>query len=166
MGDLFEQLGLSVSSLIFHAVNLAILIVALRLLVFNKIRSMVKKRKESIEIVFNENKRLNEEALNIKRNYESMLEKTKQEAARISSEATDAAEVKSTQIIAEAKGKAADIVTGAHEQIEAERQRLSHEFKREVSMAAVDIASVILSREIDKKDNDKVIADALEQWQN
>lgn len=166
MNELFEQLGLDVYSLIFHAVNLAILIVALRLLLFNRVRNMVKKRRESVEIVFNENKRLSEEALTSKRNYEEMLDKTKMEAAKISSDVTEAAEAKRAQIIAEAQERAAEIVAGAHDQIDAERQRLSYEFKREVSSAAVDIASAILSREINKKDNDKVIADALEQWHN
>jgi len=164
-GSLFEKLGLHPMEMFFYAITLVILVGGLYLLLFRPIKKMVKKRRETLAAIYNENEKLNREALDLKREYQQNLERTKQEALEASEKAARAAESKSFEILAAAHAKADEIVTSAVKEAELEKKRVNKEFKREVCYVAVEIAEGILEREIKQEDNDKIIEEALKRWE-
>ncbi|HEY8423932.1 MAG TPA: F0F1 ATP synthase subunit B [Clostridia bacterium] len=166
MNQLLENLGLSWQSMLFYAINLVILIAAIRFLVYKPVKKIIDKRKEQIEYLFVENERLNKEALELKKSHEKTLQETRQEVARMTEEMTKDAQEKSRQIIEEAQRKAQEIIDKARKQIEEEKARAINEYKEQVPVIAMDLAQKIIQREINEQDNKKLIEEALNKWES
>lgn len=163
--DLLEKLGLGWQDILFHVLNLIILVVAMFLLIYKPVRKIIVKRNERLETMFNENKRLNEEALEMKQKYDAMLLESKKEMARLSEEATKTAEAKGAEIILEARVKAKDILDNTVKEMAAEKIRLENEFKNESKDLAFDIATKVLKREVSSSDNRNIIDECLANWE-
>lgn len=166
MSGLLENLGLSWQSMLFYAINLVLLILAIRFLVYKPVKKIIDKRKEHLEYLFVENERLNKEALELKKNHEKELQQTRQEVAKMTEEMTKNAQLKSQQIIEEAQRKAQEIIEKARKDIEEEKARAISACKEQVPVMAMDIARKIVQREINEQDNKKLIEEALKQWEN
>ncbi len=166
MNGIIESLGLSWQEMLFYAVNLIILIVVVRLLVYKPIKNIVDKRKEHLEFLFIENERLNKEALEIKKSHEKALQDTRLEVARMTEEVTKNAENKSNEIISEAQKKANEIILKATKEMEEEKARTINTCKQQIPTISIDIARQIIERELTEKDNQKIIDDALNDWES
>ncbi|MDR3318440.1 MAG: ATP synthase F0 subunit B [Clostridiales bacterium] len=166
-GSLLENLGLdNPLELLFYAVNLIILVGGLYLLLFKPVKKLITKRKETLAAVYNENEKLNKEALELKHKYEEAIATTCREAAESAFGVTKAAEGRADEIIAAAKQKADDIIEAAEAEAVAERKRLSNDFKHQIMDLAIEVAGTILEREVSSEDNDKIIEEALGRWKN
>ena len=165
ISSIFDNLGISWTSMLFHLVNLVILIVALFFLLYKPVKKIVQNQREKAKEVFEENKRLNEEALEMQHKYEGLIEESKQEAMRVSAEAAQKAQEKSDEIIRHAQEQADNIVESAKKDVEASKIRLQNEFRESVSKMAVDIAEKVLEREVSEKDNKAIIDACLKEWE-
>ena len=116
--------------------------------------------------MFEENKKLEKEAAEAKEKYDSMIEQAKTEMAEASKEAAENARKQSEETIAEAKKQAANIIESAARETEAEKERMKNDYRETVGRLAVDIAGKVLEREISQKDNEKIIDECLEQWED
>lgn len=163
--NIFESLGLGLWEILFHTVNLLILIIALRFLLYKPVKRMIENHKAKLNDVFEENKKLNAEASAMKEKYDVMLEEAKQEVVRVSEQAAKNAQQKSDETIEEAKRQAKNILENAKKEAVSEKERLKSDFRETVSRLAVDIAEKVLQREISEKDNKKIIDDCLKQWE-
>ncbi|HEY8390707.1 MAG TPA: F0F1 ATP synthase subunit B [Clostridia bacterium] len=166
MNGIIESLGLNWKEMLFYAINLIILIVAIRFLVYKPIKNIVDKRKEHLEFLFAENERLNKEALEMKKSHEKALQETRLEVARMTEEITKNAEQKSKEIISEAQKKASEIIQKATKEMEEEKARTINTCKQQIPTMSLDIAQKIIEREITDKDNQKLIDEALSDWEN
>lgn len=166
MKDIIDSLGLNGIEMLFYAINLVILIVVVRLLVYKPIKNIVDKRKEHLDFLFNENERLNKEALELKKSHEKALQETRLEVARMTEEVTKNAEKKSNEIISEAQKKANEIILKATKEMEEEKARTINTCKQQIPAVSMDIARKILERELTEKDNQKLIDEALRDWEN
>lgn len=164
--NVFESLGLGWWEILFHTVNLLILIVALRFLLYKPIKNIIANHKKKLDDVFEENKKLEKEAAEAKEKYDSMIEQAKTEMAEASKEAAENARKQSEETIAEAKKQAANIIESAARETEAEKERMKNDYRETVGRLAVDIAGKVLEREISQKDNEKIIDECLEQWED
>ena len=76
------------------------------------------------------------------------LEGAKEESAEMVKAASKRAQLRSDEIIAEARNEAAGIVTKANADIERERKRAVNKIKDQISDMAVDIAGKVIGREV------------------
>lgn len=163
--DVFESLGLGWQDILFHAINLAILIVALRFLLYKPVKQIVDNHKKRLEETFEKNKKLEEENIAVKAEYKAMLEDAKKEAVRISTEAAANAKKKSEETIENARLQAKSIMDAAMHETEAEKERLKNSYRDTVRCLSVEIAERVLQREIDDKDTDRIVDESLKEWE-
>ncbi|MCI8613438.1 MAG: F0F1 ATP synthase subunit B [Clostridia bacterium] len=163
--NVFESLGLGWWEILFHTVNLLILIIALRFLLFKPVKRMIENHKKKLADVVEKNKELEEESAAVKAKYDKMMDEAKIEAAKISAEVTKNAQRKSEEIIDDANRQAKNILDNAKRETLIEQERLKNDLKETVSVLAVDIAEKVLQREIDDSDNEKIIDECLKEWE-
>lgn len=166
MNKIIESLGLNWQHMLFYAINIIILVVVLRLLIYKPIKKIIEKRREHLEYLDNENKKLNEEALELKKNYEKTIIDTKHEVSRMTEEVTKTAESKRIEILYDAQKKADEIIAKATHDMEQEKMRSANIYKQQIPDISMEIAKKIVKRELTQKDNQKVIEDALNDWEN
>lgn len=164
MTNIIDSLGLSPVAILFYAINLVLVFVAVRFLLFKPVKKIIDKRKESMEAVFAENEKLNKEISEQKAKFQQTLEDTKQEVARLTLQAEANIKAKETEMLAAAHTQAKVIVDNAAKDMEMEKKRLLNEYKEKLPGLSVGIASKILGREVVGKDNDTIISQALDNW--
>lgn len=166
MDKILELLGLNPLHILFYAINLIVLFVVLYIFLYSRVRKGIQKRKDELNAIYNENDKLNKEALTIKQTYETKLEETRHEVAKLSQETIKIAEEKANVIISDANKQARSIVESAKDEVEAEESKLQDELLNQTTEIGLKIASVVLGREVNAKDNQKLIEDALKKWED
>lgn len=161
MGELFKKLGLGGWEILFHAINLVLLVVALYFLLYKPVKNIVANHRKKLDDINSENLRMREETDALKNEYSDMKQKALEESATISKRA----EERSKEIIEEAQQKADAILESAQKEALLEKQRIKHELYDSVGHIAVDIAEKILSREVSEEDNRKLIDESLSEWE-
>ncbi len=159
-----NPLSLDLWNILFHMINLVILIVALYFLLFKPTKKFMAKRKEEIVKITRENEELQESTKKIKEEYDDLIEKAKAEAAKANEEALKAAKSRAEAVEEEARQKAKEIVEHANQSVEAEKERLANDVKTQVSVISVEIAKKVLSREITPEDDSALIDQCLKEW--
>ena len=91
-----------------------------------------------------------------------MKQKALEESAQISRRAAQ----RGAEIVEEAQNKAAAILENARKEALTERNRMQHELHDSVGHIAIEIAEKILEREVNEKDNRKIIDESLSEWEN
>lgn len=162
MKEILEKLGLGGWEILFHAVNLAILIVALYFLLYKPVKKIIANHRNKLEDIRKENARLREETETFKERCDGMKQKALEESAQISRRAAQ----RGAEIVEEAQNKAAAILENARKEALTERNRMQHELHDSVGHIAVEIAEKILEREVNEKDNRKIIDESLSEWEN
>lgn len=155
---------ISLLEIVIHVINLIILIVFLKILVYKPMLSFVENRRKNIQSQLDEGNRLTAEAEEIKGQSQQIIATARQNAEYIALEATKEAESKSKLILAEAKDKSTALIERTKKDMEGEKKRVELEVKNEIVDLAVNIASKILEREVNEKDNDSIINECLSDW--
>lgn len=154
----FESfVGVDFWTCIFTFINLLILVFALKRLLFKPVNNMIDKRQSEIDDLYNDAGKKREEADTMKTEYQEKLEKANAESEEILRKAVRKAQLREEEILKDAREKAALTVRHAQEQAELEKKRAMNEIKDEVSDMAIDMASAILERGIDKEEHKKLI---------
>ena len=91
--------------------------------------------------------------------YTEKLSHAREEADTIVRNAVQSAERKGEQIVAEARDQAVYMKQKAEMEIEQEKRKAFADVKSEISGIAVEIASKVVSREIDEKDHVQLVED-------
>ena len=157
-------LGLSWIEILIHILNFFVLLIGIRFLLYKPIKKFMIKRQEEYKKADEESKELKKEAEAKKEEYNALIDSARQEAVKISEEATAAANVQKKEIIKEAQSQAKDIIEKAKIDINNEKLKAKEELLYSVSELYVDIATKILEREVKLKDNDEVINSLIEDW--
>lgn len=160
MGKIFENLGIDGFEILFHAINLIILIVAMYLLLFKPVKKIIASRRQKLDDIRKENERMREETESMKSGYEEIKQKALEESAVISERAV----ARGNEIVEEAQKEAAAILENAQKEAVAEKQRVQHELYDSVGHIAVEIAEKILEREVSEEDNKRIIDESLSEW--
>lgn len=162
MKQILEKLGLGGWEILFHVINLAILIVALYFLLYRPmIKKVIANRRKKLSEVYDENNRLREQSEELKQQYGEM----KQQALKESAEMSERAAARSAEIIEEANRKADAIMENARKEAMAEKQRIRNDLHDSVGHIAVEIAEKILEREVSEEDNKRIIDESLSEWE-
>ena len=108
-------------NLVFTIINLLILYFFLRKFLFGRVNSVVEKRKNLIEDQFAAAAKKEEEAENMKKEYEQSVQASKEKAAQIIEDAKIRAQEEYDHIIRNANADAAKVLSKAEEAIAMER---------------------------------------------
>lgn len=152
-----DFLSIEPSTIVFTLLNLLILFLFLRHFLFDKVNTVLEDRQSDVEKAFDDAEKASEKARQLEEEYSDKISKAKEESAEIIKNATKKAQLRSDDIIAEAKNEAGSIISKANSDIEREKKRAINQMKDEISDMAFAIASKVVEKEIDEKDNDKLI---------
>lgn len=144
---------------IFSIVNLLITVLIVKKLLFKPVMNVLKQRQEEIDTIYSDADKAKADAADMKDQYAEKLSHAREEADTIVRNAVQTAERKGYEIVAEAKDQAVYMKQKAEAEIEQEKRKAFNDVKNELSGIAVDIASKVVSREIDEKDHVQLVED-------
>ncbi len=161
MKKIIEELGLGGWDILFHIVNLAILIVALYFLLYKPVKKIIESHRKKLDDIYAESDRIREENENLKSEYEDIRQKALSESAQIGERAAE----RGREIVEDAQRKADTIIESAQKEALTERHRIQNELHDSVGHIAVEIAGKILEREVNEEDNRRIIDESLSEWE-
>ena len=158
--DKFESfVGVNFWTMIFAWINLLILYLFLKKLLFVPVKNMIDSRQKEIDDMYTEAENSKSEASKLKSEYEEKIGRADEESEEILRTAQRRALLKEEEILREADEKAARTLERAEEQIELEKKRAINEVKNEVSEMAIGIASAVIERDVSADEHASLIDD-------
>ena len=162
--DKFEAfVGVNFFTMIFAWINLVILYVFLKKLLFHRVKNMIDSRQKEIDDMYSDAEDAKASANEMKAEYEEKISSADAESEEILRRAVRRAELREEEILKEADKKAARVIERAEEQIELEKKRAINDVKDEVSSIALGIAEAVIERDIDKNDHDSLIDEFIDK---
>ncbi len=146
-------------TIILSCLNLLILTLFLKKFLFDKVNKVLDDRKNEVDTAFSEAEDAKKKAQELQADYQEKITLAKEESAEIVKNATQKAQLRSDDIIKEAKDEAHALVKRANADIEKEKKRAVNEIKDEISNIAFSVAEKVIEKQVDKKDNDRLIED-------
>ncbi|MCI8458431.1 MAG: F0F1 ATP synthase subunit B [Clostridia bacterium] len=161
MQTILQKLGLGGWDILFHVVNLVLLIAALYFLLYKPVKKIIAGHRKKLENIYAENKRMQEQADALQNEIDEMKRQAEEESAQIGARALQ----RSKDIVEDARKKADEILENAQKEAVVERHRLQNELHESVGHIAVEIAEKILEREVNEEDNRRIIEAGLSEWE-
>ena len=158
--DQFEAfIGVNFWTMIFAWINLLILFLFLRKILFKPVKNMIDSRQKEVDDMYAAAERSQTDAEALKREYELRMQKANEESEQILRTAVRKAQLKEEEILREADAAAARTQRRAEEQIELEKKQAINAIKDEVSDMAIGIAAAVIERDVDKSEHEAMIDD-------
>lgn len=158
--DKFEAfIGVNPFTMIFAWVNLLILYLFLKKLLFVPVKNMIDSRQKEIDDMYSDAETSKASAEEMKKEYEERLSSATAESEEILKKATRRAQLREEEILKEANEKAERVLERAEEQIELEKKQAINDVKNQVSEMAIDIAAAVIERDIDAGEHEAMIND-------
>lgn len=162
--DKFEAfVGVNLFTMIFAWLNLLILYLFLKKLLFKPVKNMIDSRQKEIDDMYSDAEASRKSAAEMKTEYEERLSHANEESEEILKRAVRKAQLREEEILAEANLKAARTLERATEQVELEKKRIINEVKDEVSGMAISIASAVIERDVNDDEHKELIDDFINQ---
>ena len=140
-----------------HVVNIAVLYVLLRIILYKPVRSFMQKRDEMIAGQLKEAEKAKAEAEKLNADFKAQMKGADQKIQQKLIEGTKQAGDQAGELIAAAKVEADGILSKAHQQADQQRKEVIAQMRPQISEMAVSLAGQILKREVSALDNKKVI---------
>lgn len=144
-------------TVIVQAANLLVLTWILKKLLFRPVQGILLARKREIEDTYAAAEDEKRAAQRMKAAYRDKLSGAEMELEEMRQSAEAEMEKRRAELLDRAKGEAAHIRANAQRQGERERMRARAELQKEAALLAVDIAEKLLRREIDRKDQRRLL---------
>ncbi len=151
--------GVNFWTMIFAWINLLILYLFLKKLLFVPVKNMIDSRQKEIDDMYGDAESTRSDALALKAEYEEKIGSANEESERILKNAQRRAQLREEEILRSADEEAARVLARAEEQIELEKKRAINEVKNEVSEMAIGIASAVIERDVSADEHKKLIDD-------
>ena len=136
---------LRLDGIVFTLINLLILYAALRHFLIGPIQSVLEQRKQMIDGQFASAAGKEEQAMQLKGQYEGLLADAKEESRRILEDSRQRAQREYESRVMEAEKQAGHIVDKARKDVELEKQRALDGMQKQVAQVAMAAAEKILS---------------------
>lgn len=149
--------GLHPSDILINIVNIIILFVLLRAILFKPVSRFLRERREKIEKQLAEARESQAEAEALRAQYERELKDAEERARAIVRQRQQEADRQAEEIIAEARQKADAMLEEARARIAVEKERAVKTARGEIAVMAAEVAAKILQREISAADNDAIV---------
>ena len=165
--DKFEGfVGVNFWTMIFAWINLLILYLILKKILFKPIKNMIDSRQKEIDDMYSDAEESKTAAEGLKAEYEEKLLLAEEKSAEIIRDASRKAELRSEEIIREANEEAQAALRRAEEQITLEKKQAMNEMKNEVSDMALSIAAAVIGRDVDEKEHHALIDEFIDNMGN
>lgn len=152
-----EFVSLDTWELIFTWVNLLILFLIMKKLLFKPIVNVMKERENEVHAMYENAENAKNEAQSLKEEYTKKLSSAREEASQIVKDAQGRANKEGDRIISDAAEKASAMLKKAENEIERERKAAVDEVKGSIASLAVDAAQKIIERDINESDYERLV---------
>ena len=149
--------GVNFWTMIFAWLNLLILYIFLKKLLFKPVKNMIDSRQKEIDDMYTDAERSRAEANELRSEYEKKISLANEESEEILKKAVRKASLREEEILREADAKAARTLERAAEQVELEKKRAINEVKNAVSEMAIGIAAAVIEKDISKEEHKGLI---------
>ena len=164
MPDLYQSLvAVEPATLIVTICNLFLQMFIVKKFLLDKVLAVLDKRRAAAEEEILAAQAAKEEAMTIKQTYEENMRQARAQANELLSHAQKTAVARSEEVINEAKQQAARIKEKAAADIEQEKKNALNEVKDTISGLAMEIASMVVEREINDKDHQALVDEFIEK---
>lgn len=151
MGEVLGQLGISGPLLLSQIVNFLILMVLLRLFLYQPVLNMLEKRKERIAQSLQEVERSSSAAAEAEQERAKILEEARREAQEVRAQSARDAERIAQEIRSRAEAEATEIRMKSQADAEAQVQTILADAKKQVADLAIAATEQLLGRELQNK---------------
>lgn len=139
------MINISLWNIIWTVVNLLILFVAFRIFFFKPIEAIIAKRQAEANDIYGQAKAKDEEASQLKKEYEDKLVSVEEEKKQIISDARKSADSQYQKILEEAKADAKDIKAAAFVEANQEKNKIIASAKKEIADIVVDATTKVVA---------------------
>ena len=144
-------------TIIFTWINLIILVLIMKKLLFKPVTKMLAEREEEVSAMYKKAEAAQQNSENLEKDYTQKLSAAKEEAARIMKEATREATLKGEEIVSDAQSKAAALLSKAQKEIEREKLSAVNEIKSDIASIAVSVAEKVIEKDINESDYERLV---------
>ena len=145
--------------MIFVMISFLILMWLIKLVAWKPLTKMLQDRSDKISNDIDSAEKSRTEAADLASKRQAELQNTREEASGIISQAKDSGQKQRDQIINDARQDASSLKSSAEQDIERERQEALANSKKDVASLSVEIASKIISKELNE-DDQKALVDS------
>ncbi len=139
------MLSIEASTIIFIIINLLVLFIALRLVLFKPVQRIIEQRQKEAESQFREAEEKLVEANDLKAQYEKSLKDAEDEQKKALAEARRSADEEYQKIIDNAKKEATKVKQEATAKAEEEKEKILKGAEQEIADMVVDAARKIMA---------------------
>ena len=162
--DKFEAfIGVNPFTMIFAWINLLILYLFLKKLLFKPVKNMIDSRQKEIDDMYAEADQAKLEASNLRTKYEEKLSVAAQTSERMVKEAMERGQHREEDIIRQANAEADAIRRKAQADIAQEKKKALNDAKNEIADLAMDIAGKVVGHSLTGKDQEKLVDRFIEE---
>ena len=152
-----DFLTIDPNTIVLTLCNTLILFLILKHFLFEKVNKVMDDRKSDIEGSYQRADEAEQKANQLAAEYTEKISNAKEESAEIVKAATQKAQLRSDEIIADAKNEAKGIIDNANAEIEREKKIAVNQIKDEIADIALSAASAVVEKEISGEDNERLI---------
>lgn len=164
MSEVFSQLGINGALLLSQIVNFLILVVVLRLFLYQPILNMLERRRERIAQGMKDAEQASQAAAEAEKEREAILDAARRDAQEVRAQATRDAEKIAQDIRARAEQEATEIRRRAQSEAETQVEATLADARREIANLAILATEQILGRELkDREAQERFVAEFLAQ---
>lgn len=157
-----DFLSIDVGSLIFTLCNTLILFLVIKHFLFGRVNKILDARKADVTQTYQKADDTMKNAQKLESDYNNLMANAKEESAEMIKAATKKAQVRSDEIIEQARTDANAMKNKAAAEIEREKKRAESQIKGEISELAVQIAEKVVEKEINSSDHERLINEFIE----
>lgn len=152
-----EIISFNLWQILISLANLLIMFLILKHFLFRPVQKVMTARQEQVDKLYGDAKQDRHAAMGMKQEYETRLASAREEADGLVRNAVTTAQRKGDAILAQANSQASHMKQKAEEEISMERKQMLMDVRSEISDIAVDIASKVVEREVQKKDHESFV---------
>lgn len=154
----FESfVGVNPWTALFTFCNMLITFAVLRYFLFKPVKKMIDDRQQEIDNMYADAAQAKQKAAELEEEYQQYLKEIKAEQDSMLREATVRAQKREEEIVNAARIEAQALRTAAEAEMAQERKKAVNDLKNEIGGIAVEIASKVVEREINKADHQALI---------
>lgn len=157
------MLNFYVPTFVLVAVNLLVLYMILKRVLFKPVTQFMENRTKAIRDSLAQADRAKIEASEIQGRYEVQLKEARQEAARIIEEARTRGHREYETLLAAAKTDAEALLERTREEIQRERESMLREIRGQVAGLALAAASKVIEANMDTESNRRLVAKFIDE---
>ena len=148
---------------LFMLINLIIFFLLMKRFLFKPIMKVMDKRKEMIDNQFNDAENANNQALELKKQYEEKIENINEESESIISDASESAKAEYAKIIDKAEADAEKLKAVAKKQAETECENERRMAREDIANLAMEAAAKVIGANVSAETNSDIFNEFLNE---